>query len=95
MTWPETSSWVVGEVVPMPTLPFESTIKAVRLVEPEEVAIAKAGVVASGPAWTESEAQGVVDEMPTAPALVMVRAAGELVAYLSDEVPIENVPLSD
>ncbi len=66
MTWPETSSWVVGEVVPIPTLPFWSTMKAV-LVEKAavEVATTKAGEVPPAEPLTESLAQGEVVPIPT------------------------------
>ena len=45
MIWPETSNWVVGEVVPIPTFPFESTMKAVEVPNAAvEVATTKAEI---------------------------------------------------
>ena len=69
---PLTVSAVEGVVVPMPTLPFWSTMNAVEVADAVEDEIVKSGVVPLEAPATERRAHGVVVPMPTAPANVEV-----------------------
>ena len=62
----------MGVVVPIPTLPFWSTINAVEVADAVEDEIVKRGIEPAADPATEKLAQGDVVPMPTAPANVEV-----------------------
>ena len=69
----ETANAALGEVVPMPTLPFASMSKAVEVANPAvELEIVKSGTVPPAEPARESLAQGVVVPMPKLPCIVEV-----------------------
>ena len=64
---PVTERAVAGEVVPIPTLPFLSTMNAVDVADAVEVETTKTGMVPPETPAIDSLAQGVLVPMPTLP----------------------------
>lgn len=69
-----------GELVPMPTLPFWSTIRAVEVALAVEVEMVKRGVASSAAPAIDNFAKGDVVPMPTLP-------VGPIVARMTAFVP--------
>ena len=68
-------------MVPMPTRPFESMMKAVEVAKADvEELIAKSGAVCPVEPANENLAQGVDEPMPTYPVFVIVKADRDVVA---------------
>jgi len=67
MNLPATASWDPGLVVPMPSLPWESMMRAVEVADAEEVAMSRSGVPDRESPARARRALGDVVEMPTLP----------------------------
>ena len=69
---PWTLSCCEGEVVPIPTFPFESMMKAVEVAEAVDVESVNRGEVFEESATTDSFAQGDVVPIPTLPVVAFI-----------------------